>query len=186
MCQTRAVSALLALAALSACAAPGPVGGPPRVREDRIVVRIDPGERRTTDGGIRRWIHESAAQVASIYGEFPFVPVEAKVEIVPRGGGKDPVVFGQAIGRGEPVVRLLLRSDVDDASLSRDWVAVHELFHLAMPPIPRDDAWLSEGWATWYGEILRARAGLQTEEEAWTELLQGFERGRRQRMGHTL
>jgi hypothetical protein len=172
----RPAPALLLLAAIGACAAP--VGGPPRVREDRIRLAVGPGERLATDAGLERWIRGAAAGVASVVGEFPEVPLEVRVEIV-RRGGRDPVVFGQAIGRGSPVVRLLLRADADDASLSRDWVAVHELLHLAMPPIRVEDAWLSEGWATWYGEVLRARGGLQTEEEAWTEILLGFERGRR-------
>jgi len=184
----RRLPRLLGLAAaLAACAAPpgGPPEGPPRVREDRLTIAIAPGARLATDEGVRRWILASAAQVASIYGEFPFVPVEVRVEPV-RGGGTDPVVFGRATGRGAPLVRLLLRRDADDASLDRDWVAVHEMLNLAMPAIRGEDAWLSEGWATWMTELLRARAGLQSEEEAWTEVLLGFERGRRDATGRTL
>ena len=166
-----------ALLLAAACASAEP--GPPRLRDDRISIAIADGPRRATDEGVRRWVIASAAQVSSIWGEFPAVPVQVRVEPVREGGGGDPVVFGHVRGRNRPLVRLLLRGDADDASLDRDWVAVHELIHLAMPPIRTEDAWLSEGWATWVTEILRARAGLQTEQEAWTEILRGFERGRR-------
>lgn len=175
--RTRLGGVALALLLAAACASPPP--GTARPREDRVSIAFAPGSRRATDEGVRRWVLASVAQVASIYGDFPFVPIEVRVEPV-SGGGGDPVVFGQATGiGGNPVVRLLLREDADDASLRRDWVAVHELLHLAMPSIRREDAWLSEGFATWATEFLRARDGLQTEEEAWTEVLLGFQRGRR-------
>ena len=179
--RTVGIALPILLAAACACTGPFPRNSPGtgRPRGDRVSISFAPGRRAATDEGVRRWVLASAAQVASIYGDFPFVPIEVRVEPVPGGGG-DPVVFGQAKGiGGNPVVRLLLREDADDASLRRDWVAVHELLHLAMPSIRQEDAWLSEGWATWATEFLRARDGMQTEEEAWREVLRGFERGRR-------
>jgi len=88
--------------------------------------------------------------------------------------------------KGGPGIELLLRADATDADLRRDWVAVHELVHLAMPPVAAGDAWFSEGWATYLTEVLKARAGLQGEREAWNELAGGFESGARSRGGLAL
>jgi len=58
-----------------------------------------------------------------------------------------------------------------------DWVLVHELSHLLHPSIVNRDRWLSEGLASYYQNVLRARAGLLSDQWAWTELHAGFERG---------
>jgi predicted metalloprotease with PDZ domain len=62
-------------------------------------------------------------------------------------------------------------------AFDRDWVAAHELSHLFHPHLGDAGAWLAEGLATWYQNLLRARAGLLTPEQAWRELDAGFARG---------
>jgi predicted metalloprotease with PDZ domain len=82
---------------------------------------------------------------------------------------------------------LLVRSDATlEALLGNDWVAVHELSHLALPLLRRRAAWISEGVATYYQEVLRVRQGLQSEADAWRHVLEGFERGRRVGTDRTL
>jgi predicted metalloprotease with PDZ domain len=88
------------------------------------------------------------------------------------------VPFGSAWYGGGPHVVLYVSPRATDAELTADWTAVHEIFHATMPPIVREDAWFSEGVTTYYQEVLRARAGLQTPLEAWNELESGFRRGR--------
>jgi predicted metalloprotease with PDZ domain len=85
---------------------------------------------------------------------------------------------------GGPSVRLFLSADAQDDELPGEWVAIHEMLHLGMPRV--DDAWMSEGLATYYQEVVRARAGLLTQDEAWKRLHAGFGRGRRGGGGHTL
>jgi hypothetical protein len=75
---------------------------------------------------------------------------------------------------------MLLSTRATDASLNGEWVAVHELSHLLLPPINRDDSWLSEGLASYYQEILRGRSGLLDVDVAWASLLDGFARGKRE------
>jgi predicted metalloprotease with PDZ domain len=58
-----------------------------------------------------------------------------------------------------------------------DWVLVHELSHLLHPNIVARDRWLSEGIASYYQNVLRARAGLMSTQWAWNKLHAGFERG---------
>jgi predicted metalloprotease with PDZ domain len=52
------------------------------------------------------------------------------------------------------------------AELRRDWVLPHELSHLLLPFVAREDAWLPEGLATYYQELLRARAGVLSKQQA--------------------
>jgi len=63
-------------------------------------------------------------------------------------------------------------------AFDRDWVAVHELSHLFHPYLDDEGSWLAEGLATYYQNVLRARAGLLTPAEAWEQIDYGFARGR--------
>jgi predicted metalloprotease with PDZ domain len=56
-------------------------------------------------------------------------------------------------------------------------MAVHELSHLMHPYLGDRGAWLAEGLATYYQNVLRARAGLLTPAQAWDRLYEGFQRG---------
>ena len=63
-------------------------------------------------------------------------------------------------------------------SFREDWTAAHELSHMLLPFVTRNDRWLSEGLASYYQNVLRARDGRLSEEQAWQKLHSGFERGR--------
>ena len=56
-------------------------------------------------------------------------------------------------------------------------MAVHELSHLMHPYLGDRGAWLAEGLATYYQNVLRARAGLLSADQGWAELADGFARG---------
>jgi hypothetical protein len=53
---------------------------------------------------------------------------------------------------------LLLDDDARDDALPGEWVATHELLHLGMPLVA--EPWMSEGFVTYYTQILRARQGV--------------------------
>ncbi|MCA9513805.1 MAG: hypothetical protein KC635_02580 [Myxococcales bacterium] len=150
----------------------------------RLDVAVLDGDRRATAGGIARWLGRAAGAVAATIGEFPRERVQ--VLVVPTSGGDDPVPFGYVVRGGGATVTLLLDRDARDEALDRDWVAPHELFHLAMPPIRSEDSWLSEGFTMYYTELLRGRAGLVTPREAWEALDAGFDRGYRDGTGRSL
>jgi hypothetical protein len=119
-----------------------------------------------------------AAQAASLPGaRFP-VP-DAQVIVVPTSPSSFPIFFGHTGRSGGASIVLFLPTDVDSATLQADWIAVHEFSHLWHPFIRRQDAWLSEGIATYWQEVLRARAGLITREQVWQRLYEGAELGRR-------
>ena len=94
--------------------------------------------------------------------------------------------FGMAVRGGGPAVMLLISSAAQDDAFPGEWVAIHEFLHHGMPFVDHDDAWLSEGFVTYYTELLRTRAGFRAETTAWTALLAGFERGRNSGVGMPL
>jgi hypothetical protein len=118
-----------------------------------------------------------AAQAASLPGaRFP-VP-DAQVIVVPTSPSSFPIFFGHTGRSGGCSIVLFLPTDVDSATLQSDWIAVHEFSHLWHPFIRREDAWLSEGIATYWQEVLRARAGLISRDQVWKRLYEGAELGK--------
>lgn len=131
---------------------------------------------------VRAWLSQAARATSSFFGQFP-VP-RALIINVPedrRGPG-----FGMALRGGGPAVVILLNRHASAASLRDDWTATHEFLHLGIPRLPLEDAWLFEGLATYYTEVVRARAGIISPKQAYQHLLDGFERGRRNGSGATL
>lgn len=141
--------------------------------------------RALSDAGLRRWLAAAATTVAGLYGgRFP-VP-RMQVIVVPYPGGGDPVYFGMALRGGGPAVQLLISREAVDREFPGEWVAIHEFLHHGMPFVDRAEAWLSEGFVTYYTEVLRGRAGFRGEGDSWRALLAGFDRGSRSGGGQSL
>jgi hypothetical protein len=141
--------------------------------------------REISDEGLRQWLTVAATTVARLHdGQFPVPHVQ--VIVVPFPGGGDPVYFGMALRGGGPAVQLLISSEAADARFPGEWVAIHEFLHHGMPFVQHQDAWLSEGFVTYYTEVLSARAGFQDERASWSALLAGFGRGARSGTGQSL
>lgn len=138
-------------------------------------VAVLKGERWATDAGIGTWIAKAAETAAILYGEFPQKRVQVVVQ--PWGMGGEPVVFGSGWRGGGPALLLYLAANAEDKALPGEWVAVHEMIHLGHPVMSVDDAWFIEGFTTYYQEVLRARAGWRTPEEAWARMEEGFAAG---------
>lgn len=128
-------------------------------------------------------IARAVAMVGSISGHFPSERILAVVWPAPSD---QPVQFGLTKRGGGASILLFFGESAPAGSLTRDWVTVHELSHLLHPLVPGADRWLSEGIATYYQEVLRARAGWQTPEQAWTRIAQGFRTGSAGGTGRTL
>lgn len=138
------------------------------------LVRL-PGALRTTPAGLKHWITTAMlADTTLFHGRFP-APRLLVIVDPSEGSG---VTFGSAWYGGGSHAILDLGSGTKDEELPGEWVAVHELLHTCLPMIARDDAWLGEGFVTYYQEVLRARGGIQSPAQAFSELDDGFRRGR--------
>jgi hypothetical protein len=146
------------------------------------VVRM-PGPIDASDAALQRWLAATGRMVATLHGRFPVE--RAMVVLVPAGGGEG-IAFGNVGRGGGASVMLIVESGSTQEVLERDWVPPHEMSHLALPYVQRSDAWMSEGTATYYQDVLRARGGVLTPLEAWRDLDGGFASGRRDGTGRAL
>lgn len=150
------------------------------------VVGVDDARRRAQ---LQDWLAEVAQAQLTAFGRYPLASARVRIEQVDREQSRDdesPVPWGQTLRRGDAAVLLFVRDDATPAELRADWTAIHELSHLFHPYLGRDGRWLSEGLASYYQNVLRARAGLLTPERAWELLDAGFGRGRRESSGAPL
>jgi hypothetical protein len=134
------------------------------------------------DADVRRWLSTAIDGVASVQGRFP---VDRLLVVMSPSGGRG-MRFGMVRRGGGHSVAFLVGRRSDASDLERSWVGWHELSHLQLPALPQRDAWLYEGLATYYQEVLPARVGLESPREAWDDLLDGFARGARSRARHPL
>ena len=129
------------------------------------------------------WVNASADTVKLAYGRFP--NPDAKIIVIPsreNARGRDsPVVFGRVTRRDGETIELFINPDHPIEDFYTDWTATHEFSHLMLPLLSQRYRWISEGFASYYQNILMARADRYTTEFAWQRLLQGFARGRESR-----
>ncbi len=134
----------------------------------------DPGE----DARRCDWVRQAAREVLTVRRRFPYA--RATVLVLPVPGRKDAGVFGRVWWSMPPSVALLAGEGASAAAFTEDWVAVHELLHLAHPVFLPRVPWLSEGLATYYTELAKARSGRHSARQGWDNLVDGFSRGRAQ------
>jgi hypothetical protein len=129
---------------------------------------------------IVEWVESTADNVKAVYGRFP--NPDAKVIIIPTRenswGSDSAVIFGRVTRSGGETVELFVNPDRPIEEFYSDWTATHEFSHLMMPLLDRRYRWISEGFATYYQNILMSRASRYTPELAWQRLSEGFDRGR--------
>jgi hypothetical protein len=125
---------------------------------------------------LEAWLAHVSRATLSAYGKLPLDDVQ--VLIVPEHGQREPVGFGQSSRGQGNALTLFVDPAQSSAAFDRDWVAVHELSHLFHPYLDDEGSWLAEGLATYYQNVLRARAGLLTPADAWEQIDAGFARGR--------
>jgi hypothetical protein len=130
------------------------------------------------------WIEDAAQMVAALYGRFP--QSQAQILVAPGARGSEPTPWAYVVRGGSPAAHFFINQRRPIAEFFEDWTAVHELSHLLLPYVNSDDIWLSEGVATYYQNVLRARGGRMKSVEAWQRLHAGFSRGMESAHGLTL
>lgn len=126
---------------------------------------------------LRTWLRQVSRAILTAYGSLPVADVQ--VLMIPASTHSRAVIFGQHT-RGEGnALHLLINPTRPLSEFMHDWIAVHELSHLMHPYLGDSGSWLAEGLATYFQNVLRARAGLISVQQAWEELADGFTRGQR-------
>jgi len=133
---------------------------------------------------ITNWISETAESVATVFGHFP--RANPQVLVITAGQQREAVSWAHVVRGGGIGVEFFIDEQRPLSEFSDDWTATHELSHMLLPYIASSDRWLSEGLASYYQNVLRARDGRLSEQEAWNKLHSGFERGRAATNGGSL
>lgn len=149
-----------------------------RMEKDGRVLRLDissdfsSGRQRE----LRSWIVELADSLAQVYGRWP--QREWALSIVPTDtGGSDPIPWGRVHRDAVTRVEFFILPSATPQQLATAWTAYHEMAHLLIPYRGWGEAWFSEGLASYYQNLLQARAGVLTEQQMWQKLHEGFLRG---------
>lgn len=130
-----------------------------------------------TQANLRRWIAHSAGLLDQVSGGLPVASVQVLVVPLPGGAG-GPVPWGQNTRAGGGGVHFFVHPQLPYQDFIDDWTAAHEFSHLLHPYFGNRDRWMGEGLASYYQNVLRARAGDLRADQGWERLLAGFERGR--------
>ncbi len=154
-----------------------------KISVDNMTLRVAmlDGDRPYDRDKMLRWLHAALENVRGAYGKLP--RQEPQVVIVPVGEKGEPVPFGRVIRGGGGAVQFFVDPSYSLQRFTGDWTATHEFSHLLLPFVSRNGAWLSEGLATYYQNVLMARAGEYSEHKAWQKLHEGFQRGIRNTRG---
>ncbi len=121
---------------------------------------------------LSRWIEVTGQSVASVFGEFP--RNEPQILVVASGRQSRPVPWAHVVRGGGIAAELFVDPRYSARELADDWTATHELSHMLLPYVSRNDRWLSEGVASYYQNVLRARDGRLSEREAWQNCTAGL------------
>ena len=125
------------------------------------------------------WLSAAASDVAQVGGRFPSSEVQVIVQPVPprgdRGAARGSAVpFGYVIRDGGEAVRFFVDADRPLEDFLGDWTATHEFSHLLLPYVVSREKWISEGFASYYQNVLLARRGVYSESEVWQRLHRAF------------
>lgn len=131
-----------------------------------------------SDSAMRSWIEDAANVTVPLFGRFP---VDRSTLFVVPAKGEDEVVFGKVLSLAGASVVVVVGDQMPAGATRKDWVLVHELFHLGFPTFRGEGRWLGEGLATYYEPILRARAGWTTEAEVFRQFARNMPRGQPER-----
>lgn len=140
----------------------------------RIRVALLDGALDSDFDTLARWVTDAARAVQTFYGRATDSPITIFLAPVPE---RDDIPFGKLLPESGPGIIVLIGEHAQSAELYRDWVLVHELFHVGSPSFLREGKWWDEGLATYFEPIIRARAGFISESDVWSELFSAMPRG---------
>ncbi len=125
-----------------------------------------------TQQQVINWINKASHAVDDYFDGFPVSRLNIAVN-----SSTQSKVNGTAYSGETPTIILHIGKRTTLGDLQRDWVLVHELVHLAFPPVRSKHHWIEEGLATYIEPIVRVKAGLMSEENAWEWLITGTPKG---------
>lgn len=128
---------------------------------------------------IYHWLRRNTAAAKQLIGHFPN---SIGIEIVSVPGNfqpwESPVPYGEVIRTLPEAIRFHVYPKASLEALLNDWTAAHEFSHLFLPYLGYSNRWISEGFASYYQNILMTKMGYYSPEKAWRKLLAGINRAK--------
>ena len=120
----------------------------------------------------RKWVRTVAVQSQKLLGKYPF---KLRFFITRKEQNYGPLVgcyakFGESV-RG---VYLGIDPRYPEEDFMKSWKTPHEISHLALPALGKQNAWFFEGFATYMSRQILAKMGYYTTEELNDFYLQQF------------
>jgi hypothetical protein len=139
-----------------------------------IVVSIDDGSRAVPLNIILPWLQSAAHSIATYFHRFPVKSLFIHLSGEP---GSDVGYSTANEEDGNPVIHIRIGETVSKEELKNDWVATHEMVHLAFPLVERQEDWVAEGMATYVEPMARLQAGNLSSQSYWREFMEMLPRG---------
>lgn len=130
----RCLTLMLMIAAATAAAA----------TKAELRFQFDDAFTRTEREKLVVWITDVAAGVESLVGPYPF---DVRIRFV-RSRSSEPVPWANTLRGRTQGVRFHVDPGFSLDELRADWTAPHELSHLILPYLGRDNSWFAEGFAS--------------------------------------
>lgn len=131
------------------------------------------------------WTTRIARTIIHEFGRMPLPSTQ--VVVIPTWSGNGSVPWGNVQRGNASGLYLVPNNGASMAELVEDWTLYHEFTHLFHPFLGSEGRWVAEGFASYYQNVLRAKAGVITAEYAWERMVAGFARGEQQtRRGRTV
>jgi len=121
------------------------------------------------------WLETALGAVRTVSPDYPVDRLIVRLNAADTSGRA--VAFGRVRRSAVPALEFYVDPRARLDALNADWRSYHEAAHLLIPFPGNRDIWFTEGLASYYQYLLQARAGVISEEQAWTELARGFQRG---------
>lgn len=109
---------------------------------------------------LQTWILEVMDAVSSTLGYYPF-----DIHVFFHGSDRDvPVAFGHTKRGKNQSVHFYVNPSFPLEDFNADWTAQHEISHLSIPFVGRNNSWFAEGFATYLSRQIMIEQGYFTEE----------------------
>lgn len=143
----------------------------------RLEVRISAEFQPEMQANLLTWIEFIASALTRVYGHWPLREWQIMVTPATSAGASDPIPWAEVFREQPTRVEFFTAPRATPDQLRQAWTGYHELAHLLIPYRGWGDAWFAEGLASYYQNIIQARAGIISEQQMWQKLYEGFQRG---------
>ena len=112
---------------------------------------------------LENWISSTSEIAQKLLGRFPF---DLYYHFHREDSVNQAVIFGHTARTDSIHSAHFYVNPVFDASeFSKDWMAPHEISHLALPKLPKTYLWFYEGFATYLSREVMIETGIYSREE---------------------